>query len=443
MQCKVNTKDLKDVLALHKKIVTKKQSYNYTFILTGVKLKTDNDSLEVITTNLEQSLKTKIESEIVADGEVLLPFTVFENTVKACDTETIEIETIEEIKTRTKIVTIKESYQDPKTNEWISPVTEEKDVEYTEVKCKVDKMLINAMDLEEYPKFPELKDGKVIENLPFEELITSISKIIKTVSTDESRVILTGIYFDTANNQLVGTDSYILGVKKYQFHTDIGQFNLPGKCFPILKDILKQYKVEKFDLAVTESDTHFTIGKHIFVSRNLTGKYPDYQQLIPADFDMQVNLNCKNLIKVLDKSSKIIKDTTPQGSVIPVKFLFGKNHLEIVKTDREIGTYKDNMAIETIKGKLIYEIQKDGKPIIKAKSIIQAQNYITEHFDDPENYNIIEKPGELLMAFNPHFLKKALENFETVNLFFKDELRPIAVKNDDSLLYVVMPIRIT
>ena len=145
MKCKLNTKDLKTTLALHKKIIGTKTQ---VFILAGIKLKTDDDSLELFSTNLEQSLKTKLECEVISTGEVVLPFNVFNNTVNVCDDEFIDIEFREEVKTRTETETIEEPRWDDKANKWIAAVKKENEVEYKEYRCKVDKMLINALDLE-------------------------------------------------------------------------------------------------------------------------------------------------------------------------------------------------------------------------------------------------------------------------------------------------------
>ncbi len=87
MKVKVKTKDLKSAIALHKKI---KQGNNL-LILSGVKLEADK-CLEVISTNLEQTLKTKIESEVIETGSAIIPFKVLENTINCSSDDVIEIE---------------------------------------------------------------------------------------------------------------------------------------------------------------------------------------------------------------------------------------------------------------------------------------------------------------------------------------------------------------
>jgi len=354
----IKTKELKNALVLHKHNCRK----NTVCILDGVKLKANNSSLEIVSTNLEQSLKTKLESEVSKDGEAIVPFKVISNTLNYCDTNYVDIE-----------------------------LTDKNEL-------KVDKLKINCLDLKDYPEFPVFKDGITLKKLDFGSFVSSINKIKDFYSTDEARIILTGILFDTTNNCLVATDSYKLGISKYYFGRDVGKFVIPNQVYNILKDIYKCSKDDKFTMLIEDNQVCFVVSNNVLFSRIISGKFPEYEQLIPASYNYRCNINSKELIRILDKSRKVI------NGPIPVKLKFNSTTIDITKTCKEIGVYEDKANISSV------------------------VNNIGENVE---------------MGFNGDFLRDCISNFDNVNVSIQDKQKPLVFNNDDEYKTILMPIRIS
>ena len=354
MKVRVKTKDLKQAVALHKKIKPGKN----LCILAGVMLEA-NKCLEISNTNLEQTLKTKIESEVIEPGKAIIPFKVLENTVKCSKEDIIELESIDN-------------------------------------KLRLNKLKANTLSLDEFPKFPEFKDGKTLKHLDYTEFINSLLKISKFRSKDESRAILTGIYFDTKDNCLVATDSYRLGLSKFYFNRDIGTLVMPGICI----DILKNIKEKKFEMLVDESNIYFHIGRHTLVTRVLTGKFPEYKQLMPDSGDYIYKFKTADMIDKVKQADNMININNEN---IPVRLKFNTVEVSIIMENKEVGEFSDTVEIVTLKN-------KDKK--------------------------------ELVFNFSPYFLNEGLANFNEVSMYVTDPLKPIIFKNNEELKYLLMPIRV-
>jgi len=305
MKIKIKTKALKNALALHKNIVMKK---TYTTILTGVKLEANKDLLEIISTDLERSLKSKIECEITDPGKCVAQFKILENIVNCCSDEFIELELI------------------PGTNE-----------------LKADKVKANTLSIDEFPLFPEIKADHVLRKLDYGSFMDSLNKIIGSVSKDQSRATLTGVLFDTTNNCLVATDSYRLAVSKYYFNRDIGNFVIPGNIYPVLKEMAKNKNI-KFDMVSDDNQVIFAAANQILICRKLDGKYPGYQELIPGSFNYQYQIQSKDLIRVIDKANKLFG----QADNIPIKLKFNSMQIDTEIDIKESGNYQDTIPMNPL-----------------------------------------------------------------------------------------------
>ncbi len=420
MKVKVNTKELKNVLAIHKKILTGKIN---NFILTGVYFEANKCSLTVSSTDLERSLKSIIESEVISEGKCVVPFKIIDNIVNCCNDEYITLEL------------------------------------NTELELIADKVKANTFSLDEYPAFPPLNPVNTLK-LNYDDFIDSLNLIINSASKDESRVILTGILFDTVNNCICTTDSYRLSIADFYFNKDCGKFVIPGNLYPIFKELIKS-KVKSFTIGVEENQIAFKIGNHVIVSRLLSGNYPEYEKLMPTDFNYQYEIESKDLNKVLDKCNKLFK-----SEAVPIKITFNTVKADTEMNVREIGNYQDNIPVKTIAKEKPYfkvisstgnidsrkfnTIQEAEEFVLNISDSLLPSNYddafTQEQYDNIEDYDVsIVKiiPDEITIAFNPEYLKDGIKYFDNPIINIVEPLKPALITQEDSKLkYLLMPIRV-
>ena len=305
MKCRLKTKELKNALDIHKSIVGKNSNLS---ILTGVRLEANEGSLEIISTDLERSLKSIIESEVINPGKCIAQFKILANIANCCDDEFIELELITE------------------TNE-----------------LKADKVKSNTLAIDEFPGFPVIKVDHLLRKLDYDSFMDSLNKVIESTSKDQARPILTGIMFDTVNDCLVATDSHRLAVSKYYFNRDIGNFIIPGSIYPILKEMAKSKNI-KFDMISDDNQIVFAIANQTLVCRKLSGKYPDYRGLIPESFSYQYQIQSKDLIKVIDKANKLFG----LADNIPIKLKFNSKQIDTEINIKESGNYRDTIPMNPL-----------------------------------------------------------------------------------------------
>jgi DNA polymerase-3 subunit beta len=247
-----------------------------------------------------------------------------------------------------------------------------------------------------------------------------MSKVIDFVSKDQSRVALTGFLLDTKNNVIVATDSYKLVVQEFDFKNNIelpfvpkyeGQepqkdnIVLPSKVY----DLLKLFKDnETFNIKRTQEQIEFTFDNITIVSRLFSGKFPDYEKLIPdnSNFNYCFKINAKEVVNILDEANKLLdnKDNLP----IKIQLDTNQNKVLFSMVSREIGDYNSEVKVEVLKTKI----------------------------DETEN-----KP--LIFAVSPDYLKICLKNITDPTLKIVAELKPIVIQETDDFKVLLMPIRIS
>src|SRR3989339_1900859 len=147
-------------------------------ILANILIKADKTKLTFSATNLENSITTSIAAKIEKEGEITVNGKILNDIVSNLSSGTIEIEMVKE------------------------------QIKLSSLKFKSNILGSNTSD---FPKLP--KDiGKKPIILNKEEFIKSLSKILFSVSLDETRPILTGVLFLFKNKSLslVATDGFRL-----------------------------------------------------------------------------------------------------------------------------------------------------------------------------------------------------------------------------------------
>lgn len=343
-----------------------------TFILNGVLLEVDKE-LNIFSTDLETSIKSSMGVKVEEKGKVVVPAKILINILKSLKESKINIELNKE------------------TNQ----------VQITSENARFN---LNTLSLEEYPAFPETKTQNPIK-INLDGFRTLISKTQRAVSQDESRVILTGILMEIEEGSLttVATDSYRLAIIKNDLKIEGKEIKIvvPSK---VLDSIIKtDFKKRDMEIILEENQIVFYLKKeeklkNIIVSRLLSGKFPEYKQLIPEKMKHNIIVDKEKILEVVRRISSISQDN------IPIKLIIDKGKITAAMDIKEIGSSSEDF--ETAYGEERMEI-----------------------------------------VFNPNFLIDGLTMMDGKNIIFsiEDPLKPILIKSekDKNMLYLLMPIRVS
>jgi DNA polymerase-3 subunit beta len=357
MKVKIYKKDLQEAL---KKVISEKKA---TFpILANFLLKAEDGKLTILGTDLEVYSSYTLPADVEEEGSICA------NSKKLIDIS--------------KVLSQNEAllYTDGEALKVISGKT---------------KYSLQTLEPDDYPLPEEFPTDKAVL-ISGKELLQGISKTIYAVSKDDSRFALNGVCFSFDNSKLefVATNGHRLAL----YSTEItgkgieGKYIVPTKALNELKKLVSD--VEDVEVAVSESSIFFKGSNYMLSARLLEGIFPDYRQVIPNNFNIEVSLPKSELISTI---KRVI--ITEEDENKPIKMLFTKNKL-IVSTASKLYTdvhAEDELDINY--DKQDFEIGFNGKYILEAIDKIDSDNVIAKFIDkDSQSMFIPENPEERYLS---------------------------------------------
>jgi DNA polymerase-3 subunit beta len=134
-------------------------------------------------------------------------------------------------------------------------------------------------------------------------------------SGDESRPVLTGVYFHTVDNMLymAATDSYRLAEKRLTAVQEDVQLLIPATALHDVLRIINDFEGE-ITVVHDEQQVQFRAGDVELVARLIEGNYPDYRKLIPAKFATTATMPRSELTNITKVSSLFARESA--GSIV-------------------------------------------------------------------------------------------------------------------------------
>ncbi len=196
-----------------------------------------------------------------------------------------------------------------------------------------NKGFFNIYPSEDFPTIPSV-EGKEIEIT--NKIIEKLYLILFSSSKEETRPVLTGVYFGTKSGggEIVSTDGFRLSLLR------IGKSisELPGAIIPshVLGEVVRQAKKQtsiKAILSDTEKIVRFNIGEASIYSRVIEGEFPPYEKVVPKSHTTRVLINktefLRNikLVSVFARESGdiVLFDITKEGLILKPKTTQGND----------------------------------------------------------------------------------------------------------------------
>lgn len=257
----------------------------------------------------------------------------------------------------------------------------------------------------EYPEMP--LEGEQIGRieLPAEVLLDAINKTIFCTADDDLRPVMNGIFFDLLEDRivLVATDAHRL--VRYT-NTSVSapapmNFILPKKPANLLKSVLAKEE-ENVVLVFGQKNARFEFGRTLVVCRQIEGRFPNYNAVIPQNNQNRVTVDRQTLINACKRVAVFANTGTSL-----LKLAISENSIHISAQDIDFSTSAD----ETI------ACSYSGTPMsigFKAPFLIEILGAITSdevvlELADPARAGLIlptenEPNQDLLMLLMPMLL---------------------------------------
>ena len=341
MNFKIAKKEFLDALNLSNRAIS---STTPLPSLSGIKIIVTNNSLTLISSDSNISIKTAINNNdtntliINEEGDIVIDAKYLLEIVRKIDSESINVETIDG--TLVKIYGGNSEFK------------------------------INGMNTNEYPEINfDIKDNNPfkIETALFNQIIDETSF---ACSDKETRPVLTGVNLKAENNKLYAnaTDSYRLATKVVDLNSNLN-FNVtvPNKY---LNEVCHSISNEKeITIAIDQQKISFIFANTLIQTRVLDDIFPDTSRLIPNEFTQLLKVNSREMINAIDRTSFIKSD----GKNI-IKMNIKSNKIDLTSSN-QIGSSYEQISVIDYKGNPL-EISCSGKYLQDAIKAIGTDDII-------------------------------------------------------------------
>jgi DNA polymerase-3 subunit beta len=194
---------------------------------------------------------------------------------------------------------------------------------------------LNCINASEFPLTDENFNQNIF-SIKSKQLLKLLSKCKFSVSNDETRHYLSGIFFHQTQVEdknfltAAATDSHRMSISKVRLDqkVDFEPIILPKKTIFQLCSLLENYDGD-VKISNVKSKIKFEFNNSILISKLIDGKFPNYIQVIPKNNQKKLEINLKLFLDSVDRVASVSLDKKDG-----VKFNLSKDILNLsVKFD--------------------------------------------------------------------------------------------------------------
>ena len=347
-------------------------------VLGNILLATDEGRLRLSATNLELGITCWIGAKIEEDGSTTVPARTFTDLVSTLPPDRVNMDL--SIRTQTM-----------------------------NVRCGSSNTDLKCIDAQEFPPMPvpDLEGGIQLNIADLKEMI---QQVVFAASSDEARPILTGVLMTVEGNQITmaAADGFRLSVRTAELSSPIEQpikAVIPARALSELARISSDGKdVVTMVLPPRSGRVIFRTKDAELASQLIEGSFPDYQQIIPRNYQTRTVLSTASFLKACKQAEIFARE----GSLIARVSITPGGELQP-------GTVEiSGQSEETGSNQTVVDASIEGPP--------------------------------LLIAFNVRFLREVLDVVKTPNVALETTVdtspgvvRPVG---DSDFLHVIMPMHL-
>ena len=347
-------------------------------VLSGLRIETVGNRLSVIGTDLDLTVHVSTEAIGIADGVCVAPAKLLADIVRSLEPGAVTIEA---------------------------------QGEKVEIGAARSRFSLRTFPAADFPTLPEPPDPATF--LPAGGLASALHQVVRAASGDDARPLLTGVLIAPEGNgvRLVATDSYRLALRDIEgsdAFSGTSQILVPARALSELQRLSALGSGAKSEgegeapvvgLSIGDHDVTFTAGEVKVSTRLLDGTYPDYRQLIPAEYPNRLHVGKDSLLDALRRVRLLVRDNTT-----PVRLSMRHGGVDLTVVSQEVGD-----ASETV------DADFEGE--------------------------------DLTIAFNPTYLIDGVEAVagDEVLLETVDATKPATVRaaEEADFRYLLMPVRVS
>ncbi|HEY4584456.1 MAG TPA: DNA polymerase III subunit beta [Acidimicrobiia bacterium] len=298
MRIRAQRDDLADVLARANRAVGTRTALP---VLQGLLCEVSGTSLRVTGTDLDITVRTSAEVEVMEEGRAVIPGRLLSEAVRKMPAGSVTVGTTEN------------------------------DIE---IQGNGPRFTLRPLSLDDFPLHEEIvADGVEVDG---EELAEAINQVTIAASGDGARPILTGVLFEGSDSglRMVATDSYRLARRDLVGVGLQGTALVPARG---LRELPRTIGSTKVTAQLLDREAVFTSDKGLLRLRLIDGSFPKYQSLLPETYPNQVVVEKEPLLDALGRVSLVAEDH------IPVRLKLMEGGIEVTVTRQDVGAEAEHL----------------------------------------------------------------------------------------------------
>lgn len=280
-------------------------------VLQNVLLRAQGSTLEMTTSDLDMTVRTVVDCEVMEGGESTLPVKLLFSTMSKAAEGPVEIDIDEN--------------------------------EQATLLAGSAKFNMTGLKASEFPQLPGFEDAKVleVENISLKEMLR---KTAFAAATDDTRRPLLGVLlrFREGKFTMAATDGRRLAMveKEMEISPEAEtEIVLPSRAAQELLRALGGEGMVEID--IKNNQACFKFGKTAIYSKLIDEVYPNFEQVIPRNHPECVTVDRVALIEALERASIV-----SVAASISTHFVFENGVLSVSASSIEIGAAKDQLPIK-------------------------------------------------------------------------------------------------
>lgn len=294
-------------------------------ILGNFLLETENGRLKVSATNLEVGVLVWVGAKVEEEGKVTVPAKLLSSFIANLPSD--EVVMLE---------------------------TENNTLHVSGGRYRVR---INGLDAKDFPIMPQPKQAQEVL-LPAQTLKDVVMRVLPCVATNETRLELTGvnILFNENGAALAATDSFRLAEDQlvveqkdrnaFKEALSLGSIVVPAHT---LAEVMRNIDIDtkEVKMLVEENQLFFDVAGIRIVSRLISGKFPDYKQIIPERFAVTVAADRELFIRAVRIASLFASGTARE---VVLKLRPKENRMVVESRSQESGENQTEVPVRVVTG---------------------------------------------------------------------------------------------
>lgn len=274
-------------------------------ILGNVLIKALNNQIKLSTTNLEIAVTKTIYGKILEDGSATVPYSIISNIINNTASERVNLES-----KHNNLVITTDNYE----------------------------AKLSGIAESEFPIVPKVEDGKECLGVDLGIFKEKLEKVILAAGVSDLRPEISGAFLNIESSEmkLVSTDTFRLAEGRIPGSQIKNTFNHSLEVIIPLKTAQELTRIasteEMINIYLDNNQILFKTQDLEIISRLIDGKFPDYNSIIPKEFDVKILVNKDELINAL----KLTSSLSSRINEVKLK-VKDKKVLEVYSSDNVLG----------------------------------------------------------------------------------------------------------